>query len=429
MKLIKKCDPRDVDVIDLGKDDYVDRLYGCFRFNNPLADGFQPVRQVNLVLNPRKDLKVTVPESMRIDLPDGVKAVNTELFRIEPIGRDRDTMHLLTMRAGWNQNDRDINRIVELDPEGVFCAKLVGDGYDVPVGTCVVSPLGASNTWIGMILVHPELRRQGLATAMMRHCIQYAVDAGKVINGLDATPMGSTVYVNVGYVGTFRIWRSIFQTEEFAQASPSRARPIGEAELEEVISYDSTCFMARPNVLRALYADSEGQAYYYPGDDGKVAGYAFGRPGRIRPFVGPMMAESPEAAADLLAAIVPTFHKQDYKEAFIDTPEIWFADRGSYDKSAFDQSNKPSGHRLVTSAKPVRDFTRMYQAVDYRKADELTSNFAARHALPASDARVAAFGQTMARSVPNYTETRGFMEFEQRELQKKLWATTGPEKG
>lgn len=99
MKLIKKCDPRDVDVIDLGKDDYVDRLYGCFRFNNPLADGFQPVRQVNLVLNPRKDLKVTVPESMRIDLPDGVKAVNTELFRIEPIGRDRDTMHLLTMHG------------------------------------------------------------------------------------------------------------------------------------------------------------------------------------------------------------------------------------------------------------------------------------------------------------------------------------------
>lgn len=132
----------------------------------------------------------------------------------------------------------------------MFCAKLVGDGYDVPVGTCVVSPLGASNTWIGMILVHPELRRQGLATAMMRHCIQYAVDAGKVINGLDATPMGSTVYVNVGYVGTFRIWCSIFQTEEFAQASPSRARPIGQAELEEVISYDSTCFMARPNVLR-----------------------------------------------------------------------------------------------------------------------------------------------------------------------------------
>ncbi|GAG31223.1 unnamed protein product, partial [marine sediment metagenome] len=180
VKLIRKCDPRDVDVIELGKDDYVDRLYGCFRFHNPLADGFRRVREADVVLNPRKSLKVTVPESMRIDLPAGAKVVNTEMFRIDPIGADRDTMHLLAMRAGWNQNDRDVNRIIGLDPKGVFCAKLAGEGFDVPVGTCVVSPLGGKNTWIGMILVHPELRRQGFATAMMRHCIQHAIDEGKV---------------------------------------------------------------------------------------------------------------------------------------------------------------------------------------------------------------------------------------------------------
>ncbi|GAG03626.1 unnamed protein product, partial [marine sediment metagenome] len=131
----------------------------------------------------------------------------------------------------------------------------------------------------------------------------------------------------------------------------------------------------------------------------------------------------------LLAAVVPSFHQKQYAEAFIDTPEIWFADRGTYDKSLFDQPNKPSGHCLVKSAVPVRDFTRMYQAVDYRKADELTESFAARHGLPANDARMAGFAESMHRSVANYTETKGFMEFEQRELQKKLWGTTGPEKG
>jgi len=429
LKLIQKCDPREVDVIELGKDDYVDNLYGCFRFDNPLAERFQPEREAMVVLNPRKTARVIVPESMKIELPDGVKVVRTDLFRIVPIGDARDTMHLLTMRAGWNQNDRDINRICDLDPEGVFCVRLAGEGFDIPVATCVVSPLGRNNTWIGMILVHPELRRHGMATAMMRHCIQHALDDGKIINGLDATPLGNTVYGNVGYVDSFRIWRCFFQSEEFADARPKRARRIGEDDLDEVIRYDSSCFMERENVLRALHADAEGEAYYYPGDDGRIAGYAFGRPGRIRPFVGPMMADSEEAAADLLAAIVPSYHKQGCAEVFIDTPEIWFDDPGEYDKSAFDQVRKPSRHRLIKSATPVRDFTRMYQACDYRRADELTNAFAARSKLSASDPGVVEFARTMHSSVANYTETVGFMEFEERVLQKKLWGTTGPEKG
>ncbi len=429
VKLIKKCDPRDVDVVELGKDEYVDRLYGCFRFDNPLTEGFKSEQEIVIVLRPEKSLKITVPESMKIDLPRDCKVVNSDMFRIDPIGDNGDTMHLLTMRAGWNQNDNDINRIIGLDPEGVFCTKLFGGGFEIPIGTCVVSPLGGKNTWIGMILVHPELRRQGIATVMMRHCIQYAIDHGKVINGLDATPMGSTVYVNVGYAGTFRIWRCIFQTGEFSDAVPKRARPMDDETLEEVIRYDSACFMERGNVLRALYADCDGDAYYYPGDDGKIAGYVLARPGRMRPSVGPLMADSQEAAADLLAAVALSLKKKGYPNAFIDTPEIWFADPGVYDKSVFDQVKKPSGHCLVKTAMPVRDFLRMYQIVDYRKADALVDNFAAKQGLPKNDPRVIAFAETMHRSVANYTETAGFMEFEERALQKKLWATSGPEKG
>ena len=60
MRLIKKCDPRDVDLIKLGEDQYVDRLYGCFRFDNPLADGFHTERESILVLKPEKRLKITV---------------------------------------------------------------------------------------------------------------------------------------------------------------------------------------------------------------------------------------------------------------------------------------------------------------------------------------------------------------------------------
>ena len=39
-KLIKKADPRETNKIELGKDPYIDELYGCFRFDNPKTEPF-----------------------------------------------------------------------------------------------------------------------------------------------------------------------------------------------------------------------------------------------------------------------------------------------------------------------------------------------------------------------------------------------------
>jgi len=42
---------------------------------------------------------------------------------------------------------------------------------------------------------------------------------------------------------------------------------------------------------------------------------------------------------------------------------------------------------------------------------------------------VAEFSRAMYNSVANYTETMGFMDYEQRVLQHYHWGITGPEKG
>ena len=166
----------------------------------------------------------------------------------------RDVRALLTMRACWNQTDRDIIRMVGLDKKGSFVARLRGDGFDIPVGTSSVLPLGRNNTWIGMILVHPEIRRQGVANAMMQACVKYAIDQGKIINGLDATPMGNTVYGAVGYVNSYRIWRSCYQLAEFAEAQydADRVKVMTAADLDTVIRYDAAAFLERENIMRRL---------------------------------------------------------------------------------------------------------------------------------------------------------------------------------
>ncbi|MDO9541989.1 MAG: GNAT family N-acetyltransferase, partial [Kiritimatiellia bacterium] len=257
-QLIKKNHPDKINELILGQDQYTDALYGCFRLNNPRGDAFVAEREVEIIARSGKKISIRVPEKLRVTLPAATKVINSELFKLEKIGRHRAVMYLLTMRAGWNQTERDIDRMVDLDPNGTFVARLKGKNFDIPVGTCSVLPLGEKNTWIGMILVHPEARRQGIANAMMQHCVQYAIDNGRVINGLDATPMGSTVYGAVGYKNSYRLWRSVFELAEFAgqQYDKNHVSAVAKNDLEEIIRYDAACFVERAAIMRGLFADS-----------------------------------------------------------------------------------------------------------------------------------------------------------------------------
>ncbi|MCX6906374.1 MAG: GNAT family N-acetyltransferase, partial [Verrucomicrobia bacterium] len=291
--LIKKVDPATAGAITLGNDPYVDALYGCCRLHNPKGDAFAPQREVELLARSGKTVRVTVPPAMKVELPADQKVVNTDLFRLEEIGRHGDSMHLLTMRAGWNQTAGDIRRMIKLDKHGSFVAKVTGPGFDIPIATSSVLPLGRNNTWIGMILVHPEVRRQGVANAMMQACVRYALEQGKVINGLDATPMGNTVYGAVGYVDSYRIWRSVFQPAEFAGKPYDRQRvtTMTQTDLPAVIRYDAAAFLEREDILRKLFEDGAGGCFVYRNDAGAVQGYCYARPGRLRPFVGPFIAD------------------------------------------------------------------------------------------------------------------------------------------
>ena len=432
-KLIKKADPREVSEIVLGKNRYVDALYGCFRFNNPKGEAFASERQVEIVMRSGKKIAVKVPPEMRIDLPPDTKLVNSPGFRIEPIGKRRDTMHLLTMRVGWNQTECDINRMVGMDPKGTFAAMVSGDGFDLPVATASVLRLGRDNTWIGMILVHPELRRQGIANCMMQHCVKYAIDSGKVINGLDATPMGNTVYGAVGYANSFRVWRSVFELKEFEGRAYDRARirPMRQEDLGDVIRYDASSWIEREAIISGLFKDGgDGACFVHRDDSGAVRGFCMTRPGRIRPFVGPFLADSDEIAAGLMAAAGQyLLEAGGAVNAFIDTPEIHFADRGVYVERVFEQAKKPAGHKLSKSLVCVRDFTRMYQLVNPDGVDRLVADFMRVENLDKNAPRVRVFRETMEKSTMNYSRTLAFMNFERDVLQKKIYGSTGPEKG
>jgi len=118
---------------------------------------------------------------------------------------NRDLRFAQTVReiAGWNQTDADWERLLAWEPEGCFLIE--SDGH--PAGTATTTRYGNEVGWIGMVLVHPDFRRRGLATRLLETCVEYLRPRVRCIR-LDATPDGRAVYERLGFVdeGTLARW-------------------------------------------------------------------------------------------------------------------------------------------------------------------------------------------------------------------------------
>jgi GNAT superfamily N-acetyltransferase len=95
----------------------------------------------------------------------------------------------LRAELGWNQTILDWQRLLALAPEGCFAAERDGR----LVGTCTGVGFEGGLAWIGMMMVHPSHRGQGIGGALLRHCIDYLHQQMARCIKLDATPMGEPV--------------------------------------------------------------------------------------------------------------------------------------------------------------------------------------------------------------------------------------------
>ncbi len=79
----------------------------------------------------------------------------------------------LVEAAGWNQTVSDWQRVIEYQPRGCFQASIDAQ----LVGTVTSTAYGNDLAWIGMMLVDPAMRRQGIGRALMRRVIDFCCRA------------------------------------------------------------------------------------------------------------------------------------------------------------------------------------------------------------------------------------------------------------
>ena len=144
-------------------------------------------------------------------------------LNIRPLEKDDLTFaDSIRAAAGWNQTIADWRRLLSHEPEGCF----LGEWEGAPAGVVTTTRYGNELAWIGMMLVHSEYRRRGIATALMDAAIEYLRSKKVSCIKLDATPDGAKVYKRLGFRPELELhrWKGDLKSEDHARQAGKNCR-------------------------------------------------------------------------------------------------------------------------------------------------------------------------------------------------------------
>jgi GNAT superfamily N-acetyltransferase len=200
--------------------------------------------------------------------------------------------------AGWNQTANDWKCFLKASPAGCFVAEVDGTVR----GTAATISYERRFAWVGMVLVDPEFRGQGIGTRLLEKTITY-LDATKIpAIKLDATPQGRPIYEKLGFTPEYEIARLILKRPpKIPDAQTvSESVSVNSNQLQAIVAADEEIFGAsRSDLLRSLHQNAP-DLTVAEWRNGNLQGYAFGRHGSFADQLGPWVAMDSQAACRLL---------------------------------------------------------------------------------------------------------------------------------
>jgi GNAT superfamily N-acetyltransferase len=252
---------------------------------------------------------------------------------IRPFFRDDIPAALELCRvAGWNQMDADWARFIEYEPDGCFVAEIDGQ----LVGTVTTTCYGTDLAWIGMMLVHEDFRRRGIASDLINKSLDYLRGRQVRCIKLDATPTGLEVYRRLGFQSewTFHRWMRKASSDNRPSIGAGRSVSLSADHL----ALDRTAFGAeRSRWLEQLAEDSIVCLRW--------EGFGMLRSGFLADYLGPIVAANRDVASEIVRELLD----QSSTTIFWDVPHP-----------------NQAGAEIAESLgfQPVRDLTRMWTGAE-----------------------------------------------------------------
>jgi GNAT superfamily N-acetyltransferase len=196
--------------------------------------------------------------------------------------------------ANWNQLATDWVFLINAGTGGNFVALYQG----TEAGTVTTISYPERFSWIGMVLVDPAFRSLGIGTALLKQAIAYAANKGTI--RLDATPQGQKLYETLGFKNERELIR-LQRTNFTPLPQPiQQVKLLTPAVLARFTLLDNLAFGAeRLPVLNYLLNNSPEYGWYLE-HDGNITAYCLGRSGSNFEQIGPLVAQQPADARDLL---------------------------------------------------------------------------------------------------------------------------------
>ncbi|RAI43395.1 GNAT family N-acetyltransferase [Rhodoplanes roseus] len=201
----------------------------------------------------------------------------------------------LSDEARWNQTAEDwsffgtAGRVFAIHKDG----RLVATAALLPHPPLAGRPAIA---WISMVLVTATWRRHGLASALLRRCIDAAADDG-LVPFLDATPAGAAVYGPLGFAPVADIVRLRRKRPD----APERTEPAAAtaAGRDMLLAFDRRALAADRAALLDGFLARPGTVLH--ARDGAAC---LVRNGRCARHVGPLYAADEASAGALLDGVL-----------------------------------------------------------------------------------------------------------------------------
>ena len=196
--------------------------------------------------------------------------------------------------AGWNQTETDWRTLFQLEPNGCFAAVV----DEQLVGTTTTTVYGNELAWIGMVLVRPDKRREGIATKLLETALSYLERKVAAVK-LDATAQGKPVYERFGFEVESLVQR--WNRKGDAVLFERQPETIDSDTRRQVFQLDCRAFGAdRSQLLDALFTNSCVRPVVTKNDEGSVTGYALARSGSDAAYVGPIVSSERNHVSELL---------------------------------------------------------------------------------------------------------------------------------
>jgi len=228
-------------------------------------------------------------------------------FRADDIDFALDLVH----REGWQYDRVELQRMLDMDPEGSFVFE-----EEQPLGliTCVTY---RTTGVIGHLVVSERARGRRIGGALIKQAIDYVTSKGMESLLLFATEGGVDVYKKHG----FRILSEVtcikadkvagFRFEGYPGLSA-----IGEGDLAEISSIDSSHFGDdRSKLVQKLHRDHPDTCFKLERAEG-IEGYAFGRSTSAANDLGPWFCSS-GADADAKALFDVVLSRLDDRSVYM----------------------------------------------------------------------------------------------------------------